>query len=74
LKRWWRLDSLVLYVYPRLRFAHLARCVAAIFLLAAALMVRFFPDLATLVIYIVQKPAKLFGQTTELFFDRSGTS
>ena len=37
------------YVFARLTFAHLARCAAAIFLLAAALMVRFFFDVAPLI-------------------------
>jgi len=37
------------YTYVALlSFAHRARCVAAIFLLAAALIVRFFPDAAPL--------------------------
>jgi hypothetical protein len=42
-----RRDGLV-FCYARLSLAHLARCAAAIFLLTAALMVRFFPDAALL--------------------------
>jgi len=42
-----------------MRFAHLARCAAAIFLLAAALMVRFFLCLARSH-RAIEQPAKLF--------------
>ena len=38
------------YALARRSFAHLARCAVAIFLLTAALIVRFFPDVAPLVV------------------------